>query len=87
MPKSRPRVPGEIPSVPSARARLRVNRRPDRGADETPLLVELKAAKLADRIAREIESWPPLTDEQRDRLATLLRPAGTTRVRRPKGDR
>jgi hypothetical protein len=36
---------------------------------------ELAAAKLADYINRTIRSAPPLTPEQRDRLAVLLRGA------------
>jgi hypothetical protein len=34
---------------------------------------ELAAAKLADFIARTVDAAPPLTPEQRDRLALLLR--------------
>jgi len=33
---------------------------------------ELAEAKLADAIAKVVESAPPLTAEQRNRLATLL---------------
>ena len=29
----------------------------------------------ADRVKKAVESWPPLTPEQRDRLAAILRPA------------
>lgn len=36
---------------------------------------QLRAASLADRIREDVAKWPPLTDEQRDRLAALLRPA------------
>lgn len=38
---------------------------------------ELAAAKLEVYIQRTIESAPPLTPEQRDRLAGLLRPASS----------
>lgn len=34
----------------------------------------LKAAKLEDYIARTVATAPPLTDEQAQRLAALLRP-------------
>ena len=34
---------------------------------------ELKAARLADYITRVVDEAPPLTGEQRDRLALLLR--------------
>lgn len=33
----------------------------------------LKAQSLAEHIARAVAEAPPLTNEQRDRLATLLR--------------
>jgi len=34
---------------------------------------DLRAERLADRIAQDVATWPPLTPEQRDRLAVLLR--------------
>lgn len=34
---------------------------------------EYRALKLEDHIARTIESWPPLSEAQRARLASLLR--------------
>lgn len=37
---------------------------------------ELAEAKLADAIAKVVESAPPLTAEQRNRLATLLMSGG-----------
>lgn len=36
---------------------------------------DLKAAKLREHIKREVSTWPPLSDEQRVRLAELLAPA------------
>lgn len=36
---------------------------------------DLAAATLADRIRSTIDAAPPLTDEQRERLAALLRPS------------
>ncbi|WP_299956700.1 hypothetical protein [uncultured Modestobacter sp.] len=36
---------------------------------------DLKAAKLADHIKRVVDAAPPLTSEQRSRLAGLLTPA------------
>ena len=35
---------------------------------------DLAAAKLAEYIARTVDAAPPLTDDQRARLAALLRP-------------
>lgn len=33
---------------------------------------DLRAAMLAARVEEVVASWPPLTDEQRDRIVTLL---------------
>lgn len=47
-----------------------------RAADDPELLQarrNLREAKLAEHIAKAVAEAPPLTDEQRDRLATLLR--------------
>ena len=38
---------------------------------------EYATARLADFIERTVSSAPPLTDEQRDRLALLLRPSSS----------
>lgn len=48
-------------------------RNPD--ADVTELRRQLRAERLADHIQRVVNEAPPLTPEQRDRLAGLLRPA------------
>jgi hypothetical protein len=40
----------------------------------------LKAARVEDYIARVVAEAPPLTPEQRDRIASLLRPAGGAHV-------
>lgn len=37
---------------------------------------ELAAAKIADYVEKIIAEAPPLTDEQRDRIAALLRAGG-----------
>jgi len=50
-----------------------------RPADDPDLVaarLRLKAARVEDYIARVVSEAPPLTPEQRDRLASLLRPAG-----------
>lgn len=36
---------------------------------------ELRAGKLQEHIQQVVSAWPPLTDEQRVRLAELLAPA------------
>lgn len=37
----------------------------------------LKAMKLEEYVSRIVAEAPPLTDAQRDRIAALLRPAGS----------
>ncbi len=60
------------------RARFAALRR-HRGADDPEadrLAAEFKADRLADYIRRTVDAAPPLTAEQRDRLALLLRGGG-----------
>lgn len=38
---------------------------------------EVADARLAAHVKKVVDEWPPLTPEQRDRLALLLRPAPT----------
>lgn len=49
-----------------------------RTADDPELIAarqQLKTQRLADYIQRTMDAAPPLTMEQRDRLARLLRPS------------
>jgi len=48
-----------------------VRHHPD--ADSTELRRELAASRLADHVRRIVAEAPPLTPEQRDRIAALLR--------------
>ncbi|EYR63262.1 hypothetical protein N866_01820 [Actinotalea ferrariae CF5-4] len=51
----------------------------DRSPDDPALTSarqSLKAARLEDYIRRTVDAAPPLTPEQRDRLALLLRGGG-----------
>lgn len=41
---------------------------------------DLRAARLADYITRTVDAAPPLTAEQRDRLALLLTAGGDSRA-------
>lgn len=50
-----------------------IRKNPD--ADVTELRRQLKSERLEDYIRRVVDEAPPLTAEQRDRLALLLRPA------------
>ena len=50
-----------------------------RTADDPALLDarrDLRAARAEEYVRQLVESAPPLTSEQRDRLAVLLRPGG-----------
>ncbi len=48
-----------------------------RKPNQTETARDLAAARLEDYIARTVAAAPPLTPEQRDRLATLLRPTAS----------
>lgn len=66
------RVPAE---VATARARIAARKRWN---PEDPQIVDdqraLKVATLEEHIRRIVDAWPPLTLEQRAKLAILLRP-------------
>lgn len=64
------------PETFSARARLNALQRHRNPADPAiaEARTELAAQRLADHIRRTLDTAPPLTPEQRDRLALLLRP-------------
>lgn len=47
----------------------------DPNADVTELRRQLKAERLAEHVARVVDSAPPLSDEQRARIASMLAPA------------
>ena len=50
-----------------------------RPADDPELLAarrDLKAAKLEEYVAKVVATAPPLTDEQANKIASLLRPYG-----------
>lgn len=57
------------------RSEIAVAARLNPTADTTDLRRELKAARAAEYILNLVTSAPPLTDEQRNRLASLLAPA------------
>lgn len=72
------------PEVSKARARVAALSRADIGDPSKKLEAkrDLQAAKLQDYIERTLAVAPPLTDEQRTRLAELLRPARELASRR-----
>lgn len=55
------------------RSEIALAKRANPHADTTELRRRLKAERLEDYIARTVDEAPPLTAEQRDRLALLLR--------------
>ncbi len=68
-------MPDQVSAV--AHHRARVANAVLRGDDDaaTEARRELKAAVLEDAIRKTVDSAPPLTNEQRTRLAKLLRPS------------
>jgi hypothetical protein len=63
--------------VRRTRARIAgLGRRPADDPDRLDARREHTAALLEDHIRRLVDTFPPLTTEQRDRLAGLLRPGG-----------
>lgn len=60
----------------TARAKLAAAARHYPNHDHTDLQRELAAAKLEEHVRKVVDSWPPLTKAQRDRLAVLLQQAG-----------
>lgn len=58
------------------RSDIAVAKRRDPDSDVTDLKRELKAARLAEHVRQVVESFPPLTTEQVDRIAVLLRGGG-----------
>lgn len=56
------------------RSRIAHEKRRDPNADTTELRRQLRAERLEEHIAAQVNAWPPLTDDQLDKLAGLLRP-------------
>ena len=70
--------PADLTDWRTPRARIAALSR-SRATDDPDLIEarrDLHAARLAEHITRVVDAAPPLTDEQRDRLAVLLRPSG-----------
>jgi hypothetical protein len=58
------------------RAKIAHALRQNPDADVTELRRQLKAERLEDHVRSIVDAAPPLTDEQRDRLARILRGNG-----------
>ena len=56
------------------RSRIAHAKRTDPNADVTDLRGQLKAERAEAYIEQILADWPPLSDEQRTRLAELLAP-------------
>lgn len=56
------------------RSKIAHAKRRDPDADVTELQRQLRAQRLEEHVARVINEAPPLTDEQRHRVAQLLAP-------------
>ena len=64
-------------TVPRARiAGYKRRGRPDSDPDLVNARRELKAARIEEYVRRVVDTAPALSDEQRDRLALLLRAGG-----------
>ena len=73
-------VPRHVhPPVGAARARLAVLVREGASPEQVEAArARLREANAEAAVQRVVDSFPPLTDEQRSRLALLLAPAGST---------
>lgn len=58
------------------RSQIALAKRADPSADVTDLRRQLKAERLEDYIRRTVDAAPPLSPEQRQRLAALLSGGG-----------
>lgn len=59
------------------RSEIALAKRRDPDADTTELQRRLKAERLEEYIRRTVDQAPPLTAEQRERIACILRTPGT----------
>ena len=64
----------------NTRAKLAHELRRDPAADVTDLRQQLKAERLEEYIRRTVSAAPPLSPEQCERLAALLREGGDLRA-------
>ena len=56
------------------RSKIANVKRKDPNADVTELTRQLKCERASEYIREIVDAWPPLTDEQRTKLAELLKP-------------
>ena len=63
------------PEARRVRAKVATDVQNGRNAEAERARQQFKALKAEDYIRELVDTAPPLTDEQRDRLAVLLRPS------------
>jgi hypothetical protein len=66
-------MPAHDPEVRALSSKIAAIERHHSDANTGDLRRELRAAQLAEHIRRVVDAAPPLTDDQRTRLAALLR--------------
>jgi hypothetical protein len=65
-------MPAHDPVVRAISSKIAAEERHRPGTDTGDLRRELRAAQLAEHIRRVVDAAPPLSDDQRARLAALL---------------
>ena len=65
-------MPAHDPVVRAISSRIAAIERHHPNTDTGELRRDMRAAKLAEHIRRVVDAAPPLTDDQRARLAVLL---------------
>jgi hypothetical protein len=69
-------MPAHDPVVRAISSRIAAIERHHPNTDTGDLRRDMRAAKLAEHIKKVVASAPPLTDDQRARLSSLLRSNG-----------
>jgi hypothetical protein len=65
-------MPARDPAVRAITSKIGAARRHHPGTDTSELERDLHAARLEDHVRRVVNDLPPLTDDQRNRLALPL---------------
>jgi hypothetical protein len=69
-------MPANDPIVRALSSKIAAKERHHPGTDTSDLRREMRAAQLAEHIRAVVDVAPPLSDQQKARLAVLLRPSG-----------
>jgi hypothetical protein len=65
-------MPAHDPAVRALSCKIAARERHHPGTDTTDLRRDMRAAQLAEHIRRVVAEAPPLTDQQKAKLAVLL---------------